>query len=324
VPTFKPAYLIRGDDHGRIAERRARLRALAEAESGSGGVEVHEGDAATPAAVANALRAMTFAVGRRFVIVDGVERWKDGDVERDLAPVLSSLPPDTTVAFFAREEGRVRVPAKLAQAVTAAGGDVSAEDQLKAKELPRWVVAQAKRLGIELDGAAAQALVAHVGERQQRLQRELEKLALEYGDGARLGVEEVDAVAAWSAERSVWSLVDAVVARDQEASVRAFLELRSQGEALPRLIPLIARRLRDVLLIARALEAGEPASRIKQQLGGSSWAAERRLKEARGADSEALARALEALAQLELDTRGASERSEDTDALLAIRRMAAA
>ena len=45
VPDFKPAYLIHGDDHGRISERRAALRALAERESGSGGVECFEGDA---------------------------------------------------------------------------------------------------------------------------------------------------------------------------------------------------------------------------------------------------------------------------------------
>ena len=45
VAAFKPAYLIHGDDHGRIGERRARLRAIAEAESGAGGVEVFEGDA---------------------------------------------------------------------------------------------------------------------------------------------------------------------------------------------------------------------------------------------------------------------------------------
>ena len=37
VPAFKPAYLIHGDDHGRIAERRARLRALAEAERAAAG-----------------------------------------------------------------------------------------------------------------------------------------------------------------------------------------------------------------------------------------------------------------------------------------------
>ena len=75
MPTFKPAYLIHGDDHGRIAERRARLRALAEAQSGAEGVELFEGDASTPDAVGAALNAMTFAIGRRFVIVDGVERW---------------------------------------------------------------------------------------------------------------------------------------------------------------------------------------------------------------------------------------------------------
>ena len=46
MPSFKPAYLIHGDDHGRIGERRARLRAMAERESGASGVEVLEGDAA--------------------------------------------------------------------------------------------------------------------------------------------------------------------------------------------------------------------------------------------------------------------------------------
>ena len=100
MPTFKPAYLIHGDDHGRISERRARLRALAEAESGAGGVEIFEGDAATPEAVGLALSSMTFAIGRRFLIVDGVERWKDADIETSLVPVLADIAPETTVTFF--------------------------------------------------------------------------------------------------------------------------------------------------------------------------------------------------------------------------------
>ena len=44
MPAFKPAYLIHGDDHGRIAERRARLRAIAEQESGANGIELFEGE----------------------------------------------------------------------------------------------------------------------------------------------------------------------------------------------------------------------------------------------------------------------------------------
>lgn len=321
MAAFKPAYLIHGDDHGRIGERRAKLREVAEAESGVSGVEVFEGDAATPEQVANALAAMTFALGRRFLIVDGVERWKDAEVAATVAPALATIDDQTTIAFFAREEGRMKAPAKLAEAVKQAGGDVAAENTLKARDLPRWLAAEAAKLGVELDGAAANALVAHVGDRQQRLLRELEKLSIEHGAGARIGVEEVEAVAADSAERQVWGLVDAVVARDRATATRRFLELRAQGEALPRLIPSMARRVREVLAIAARLQEGESPAQVKASTKGNPWAIDQRIKEARAADPEALRAALVALSDLELDTRGQSELAEDTSALRALARM---
>ena len=323
MPAFKTAYLIHGDDHGRIGERRHRLRELAESESGVNGVEVFEGEASAPEAVANALCAMTFAIGRRFVIVDGVERWKDGEVADTVAPAMAAMGEDTTVAFFAREDGRMKAPTKLAEAVKKAGGDVSAEMALKAKDLPRWLMGEARKLGVELDGAAAQALVAHVGERQQRLLREIETLALEHGAGARLGVAEVEEVAADSAERQVWGFVDALVARDTATSTRRFLELRAQGEALPRLIPAMARRLREVLSIAARLHEGESPAQVKATTKGAPWAIDRRIKEARNADPDVLRTALMALADLELDSRGGSELAEDTSALRAIAAMTA-
>jgi len=323
VPAFKPAYLLHGDDHGRLAERRATLRALAERESGTGGLEVFEGDAATPENLALALRAMTFALGRRFLIADGAERWSEADVEHHLVPALGSIPPDTTIAFFAREEGRLKAPAALAKAVKAAGGDVDAERSKKPRELPRWLVGEAQRLGVTLDGAGAQALIALVGDRRQRLVRELEKLVLEHGQGARLGVEEVEGAAAPSAERQVWGLVDALVARDRRAATRAYLALRAQGEGLPRLVPLMGRRLRDVLAVAERLEAGQSPAEVKSSLKLSGWLAERRIKEARATEAAALRRALEALAELELAARGQSELNEDTVAIRTIGRIAA-
>jgi DNA polymerase III subunit delta len=318
VPAFKPAYLVHGDDHGRIGERRARLRALAEAESGSGGVEIYEGDTSTPEAVALGLNAMTFALGRRFLIVDGIERWKEADVEATLAPALAAMPGETTVAFFGREDGRAKAPAKLVAAVKKAGGDIVHEATLKPRELPRWVVGEASELGITLDGAAARALIGQVGDRQQRLLREVEKLALEHGEGARVGVDDVEGAAAPSAERQVWGLVDALVARDRRTAMQVFMELRAQGETLARLIPLIARRVRDVLAIATRLEAGESPAQVKESLRMSPWAASRRIKEAQATDADALRRALEALSTLELDSRGQSELSDDTVTLRTI------
>ncbi len=324
MAAFKPAYLISGDDHGRISERRARLRAVAESESGASGVELLEGETGTPEAVAAALSAMTFAMGRRFVVVDGVERWKEVDVAALVVPALVALAPETTVAFFAREEGRAKAPPNLAEAVRAAGGDVVSESLLKGKDLPRWLLGESRRLGLELDGAAAQSLIGHVGERQQRLLRELETLALEHGPGARLGVEEVEAVAADSAERQVWGFVDALVARDRVAATGRFLELRAQGEGIARLVPAMARRLREVLDVAARLEAGESPAQVKASSKGSPWQVDRRIREGRAADPDALRRAVIALADLELDTRGGSELTDETLALRAIDTIAAA
>ena len=320
MPSFKAAYLIHGDDHGRIAERRARLRAMAEAESGQNGVELFEQDACTPEAIANALVAMTFALGRRFVIADGVERWKDAAVE-PVAEALAHMDPDTlTVAFFAREDGRAKAPDALHKAVKAAGGVIAAEMALRARDLPRWLVKQAADLGVELDQQAARALVAQVGERQQRLLRELEKLALEYGQGAQLGIEEIQASCASSAERRLWTLADALVAGDEKTATRALLELRQQGERLPGLLFGMVRRVRDALAIAEQLAEGRPAAQIKRTLRMPSFAADRLIADVSKRDADAYRRALELLADLELESRGGGEAAlgEDTAAVRAV------
>ncbi len=324
MPEFKPAYLIHGDDHGRLAERRARLRELAERASGAQGIELLEAESATPESVAAALSALTFALGRRFIVVDGVERWK----ESELAPLeaaLEAIPPETTVAFFAREGDRLKAPNRLREAVRKAGGDVSAEQTLKPWELPKWVAARARERGLDLDGQAARALIAHVGERQQRLLRELEKLALGLG-GARVGPEQIEDLAASSAERRVWALSDALVAGDEAAATRLYLALRAQGESIAGMIYAVSRRLRDALGVARALERGEPPTQIKRGLRMPSRAADRLIADARQAGLDRLSRALQQLADLEHESRGGGRggASEDTAMLIAIERIAGA
>jgi DNA polymerase-3 subunit delta len=320
VPAFRPAYLIHGDDHGRITERRSRLRAMAEQESGAGGVELLEGDACTPETVAAALNAMTFALGRRFVIADGVERWKEAEIPLVVDAMRSMDPEDLTVAFFAREEGRYKVPAALRAAVEACGGQIAEEGTVKPRELPRWLLARASELGVELDNQAARALIAQVGDRQQRLQRELEKLALEHGSGARLGVREIQESSATSAERKLWTLADALVAGDERAAVRALLELRQQGERITGLLYQMVRRLRDAVAIAEALAAGQPAAQIRKSLRMPSFAADRLLADVAKRDVEAFRRAMELMADLELESRGGGGGvlSEDTAAVRAV------
>jgi DNA polymerase-3 subunit delta len=354
MPELKPAYLIHGDDHGAVAERRAGLRALSESQEGGGAsVELLEGDAATPAGVAGALAAMTLALGRRVIIVEGVERWREDDVKKQLAASIAQMPPDTTLALFAREEARAKAPAALHDAVKHAGGQIVAQLTVKPWELAKWAREQASRLGLSLDTAAAKALVAQVGERQQRLLRELEKLALEgdpddAGDAAadadggatrasagatpgaprRIGVEDIEGRAAHSSEWRAYALADALVGQDGREATLSYLRLRGQGERLSGLTYLMAQRLRDALAVAVRLQAGESVAEVKRGLRMPPRAAERFVADVARSDVERLRTALAALADLELDTRGgaplASSRTplagmgEDTLALRAI------
>jgi len=325
VPAFKPAYLIHGEDHGRIGERRARLRALAEADSGAQGVELFEGDAATPEAVAGALSAMTFALGRRFIIVEGVERWREKDLD-PLLRALEAIPPDTTIAFFAREEGRLKVSKRLHEAMRKAGGDISAEERVKPWELPNWVIARARELGLQLEPDAARLLIQLVGERQQRLLRQLEMLSLAAGTGTRIDGSLIEELIAPSAERRAWSLADALLAGEAQLATTIYLSLRSQGERLPGLLYWMSQRFRLAHEVAQALEAGEAPANIKRVLRMPSRAAESLIAEARRSGPAKLQRAIEEIADLELASRGgaAGAQSEDTAALRAIQRIAVA
>jgi DNA polymerase-3 subunit delta len=329
-PTFKPAYLIHGDDHGRIAERRARLRELAESLSGAEGLELLEGDEATPDNAAAAMDAMTLTLGRRFIIVDGVERWSDKELD-GLVASLGAVPPETTITFFAREESRRQAPERLHAAVREAGGDVSAEASVKPWELPKWVSAQARELGVELEPDGAQALIRHVGDRQQRLLRELEKLALGADDGdptqpaEPLDAAGVERLTASSAERRAWTVADALVAGDARAAVTAYLQLRQQGERLSGLLYWISQRVRAAHDVAVALDAGEPPAQIKRRLRMPSRAADRLIADARRSGADRLAEAVCEISDLELASRGGGRGggAEDTSALIALGRLAA-
>lgn len=312
---LKPAYLIHGDDHGAVAERRAGLRELAESlDCGSASVELLEGDAGSPAGVAGALAAMTLAVGRRVIIVEGAERWHEADVAKHLEPALAQMPPATTLALFAREEGKAKAPASLHALIKGVGGQIVAQMNVKPWELAKWAREQGARMGLALDLAAAKALVAQVGERQQRLLRELEKLALEGGDGEvsaegqdgqpTVGAEEIERRSAHSAEWRAYGLADALAGADGPRATISYLRLREQGERLSGLTYLIAGRLREALAISLRLSAGESVAEVKRGLRMPAKAAERLVADVARSDPDSLRSALAELGELELNLRG--------------------
>ena len=86
-------------------------------------------------------------------------------------------------------------------------------------ELPKWTGGRGRELGLQIDNETAKQLVALVGAGQQRLSRELEKLALAIHPRTEVTLADVDTMAARDAAPQVYDLADALVAGDLRASL---------------------------------------------------------------------------------------------------------
>jgi DNA polymerase-3 subunit delta len=308
VAELKPIYLISGDDDAKIDAWRGRVRARAERELGPGGLEQFDGKAEGTGEVAGALAAMTFVTGTRYLLAEPVEGWKADEIA-ELEPSLAAMPPDTVLVLIARG----KAPAKLAKAVEKAGGEVRDYGAPKPWELPKWVVDRAREEGLAMDVEAAKQLVQTIGPRQQQLQREVEKLRIALHPATHASAADVDELAAGEATAQVYELADSIVAADLPAVLALAEQLRAADERPGKLTYALVRRLRDVHRAAVLLDAGMPEQKVGPELKMPPWVVKRTLAQARKADRDVLERALEALAEFELESRGGGERDLDED-----------
>jgi DNA polymerase-3 subunit delta len=163
-------------------------------------------------------------------------------------------------------------------------------------------------------------LVERLGPRPLRLRTELERLALWAGEGGSVGPGDLEAMVADTSEDAIWALADAVVAGDEDETMRIAERLVAQGEALPRIVYALAPRLRQALRAASELEAGKPASEVAKGLSMHPYAAKMLVSKVKGRAPEDLEASIRALADLELWSRGGSDYAEAVAFTLSLRR----
>lgn len=316
-------YLIAGTDQAKIDATRARLRSRAEGDGGAGALEVFEPSEGRGGpdheALLAAIPAMSLTETRRYLLADGVERWRD----RQLEPVVSalgSLPPDLTVVLIAR----AKAPPKLLKAVKAGKGEIHEFEATKAREMPRLLVGDAKRLGYALEPAAARVLVERMGANSVRLRNEVERLALWAGEGGRVGVDDLEAMVSDTSEAAVWALSDALLERDPARAASLAERLISQGENVTGLIYGLASRLRKACAAAAQIEEGVPPKQVESGLGMHPYAARQLVARLGQTSLDDLHEATIALAELEVWCRGGADYGDELALTLALRRAAGA
>lgn len=316
-------YLIAGSDQAKIDATRGRLRARAEGEGGAGALEIFEPSEGRGGpdheALLTAIPAMSLTETRRYLLADGVERWRDRQLEPVVA-ALGSLPPDLTVVLIAR----AKAPAKLVKAVKAGKGEIHEFEAPKAREMPRLLVADAKRLGYVLEPAAARVLVERMGASSVRLRNELERLALWAGEGGRVSAGDLEAMVSDTSEAAVWALSDALLERDPARAASLAERLISQGESVTGLIYGLASRLRKACAAAAQIEQGVPSKQVESGLGMHPYAAKQLVARLGKTNLDQLHEATVALADLEVWCRGGADYGDELALTLALRRAAGA
>ena len=319
---MQPLYLIAGSDTAKIDATRARLRARAEREGGPAALEVFEPGEGRGMpdheALLAAIPAMSLMESRRYLLADGVERWRDRQLEPVLG-VLAELPPDLSLVLICRD----KPAAKLLKAVKAAKGEIHEFEAPKARDMPRVLVAEAQRLGLRLEPAAARMLVERMGANSVRLRNELERLALWAGEDGSVTAADLEEMVTDTSEAVVWSLSDALIEGDAAAALRIGERLIGQGENVTGLIYGLASRLRSACAAAAQLEEGIPPKEVESKLRMHPYAAKQLVRRLDGTDLATLRTAMETLADLELWCRGGADYGDELALTIALRRAAA-
>jgi DNA polymerase-3 subunit delta len=319
---MRPLYLIAGSDGAKIDATRSRLRARAEREGGDAALEVFEPSEGRGMpdheALLATIPAMSLMDSRRYLLADGIERWRD----KQLQPVieaLGELPPDLTLVLICRD----KPAAKLVKAVKAVKGEVHEFEAPKARDMPRVLVGEAQGLGFRLDPGAARMLVERMGANPVRLRNELERLALWAGEGGEVDGEALTEMISDTSEAAVWSLSDALIEGDAATAMRIGERLIGQGENVTGLIYGLASRLRSACVAAAQLEEGIPSQQVASSLKMHPYAAKQLVGRLQGTDLASLRLAMETLADLELWLRGGADYGDELAFTLALRKAAA-
>jgi DNA polymerase-3 subunit delta len=309
-PALKPAYLIFGNDRPKVRRAVSRLRQSVIDETGSDlNITVFDAETDRVDAVLEAAAMPGFTLGTRLLLVLNAHKWP-AKARQSLAAYVRDPWPDTCVAV----EGASFTEADPLRKAVAAVGDLLHWDLPKKYEMAGWVRKRAEAHHLAMGQAAARHFLERCGmdpSQSERLEREIEKLST-YCRGHEATPEDIDAVCSADDEARVFSLIDAVSAR-QGARAFALLEaVYKAGEDPNKIVYLLLRGV-EQMEQATALQAAD-AGALAKGMGVPYWTAKRLLEQAAFYDAPRFARAYRALAAAEAGMRGRAPATLESEA----------
>ena len=262
----------------------------------------------------DALRTPPFGTSRRIVVVRGASKLSAGEA-RSLADYLASPSPDSVLVL----EGDGKLPAALAKACKEAGAEEVGESSATADVLVKTL----REAKVHLDRPARELVLERLGEDAGRVPGLVELLAAAHGEGADLGVEDVEPYLGREGAVPVFHLTKAIDAGDH-AEALAVLErfLGSMGMHPLQVMAVLHSHFR------RLLRLDDPSVRSEADavtaLGGKVKPYPARLawQHSRALGTEGVREAFSLLARADVDLRGGTGAPEEAVVEMLVTRLA--
>ncbi len=294
----------------------------------------------TGEAMLHAARDRAMFSERRVVVVWNAHRLRGPRHQRTqdtLAAGLGSLPDYSTLVLYAGAEdsderrGKAPYGEKLMAALRAAG-EVRQFAQLKPEELAELAAREAASGGKKLPQAAALLLAQRAGPDSQQVLQETRKLIAYAGDRAGITARDVEEMVAAPPDDNVFRMLDAAMQGDRARALAMVRDLRAGGTAVPQVLVMLARTLRQTAQAKYLQERGIPPAVDADALpadvrgflpesgslyrGTKEWQRKRLWEQARRFTWDALQHALDRLAVTDAGSKGWEYGVEDPDLAL--------
>ena len=244
----------------------------------------------------NAANAVPFLAGNRLVVLENVsKRYLDGDGHKRFISFIEAVPASTRLVLIEPVEIKGKDPEKSYSghwlAKWANKNPDRAEVRLfalpKQREMPVWIVAEAKRQGGAIEFPAASRLAEMTGENTRQAAQEITKLLTYVNYAHSIGLEDVEAVSIVTASVSVFDLVDAIGNQDGKKAQKLFHRLLDEKDAAE-IFGMVIRQFRLLTLAREVIDEHGSLQEVTEALGVHPYVAEKSYNQAKNFSMETL------------------------------------
>jgi DNA polymerase-3 subunit delta len=299
-----PVTLVKGSDEG---VRRDVVRALVDDLVGpeDRSLVVEELDVGPPGddgdplvTLVDAAQTPPFLTEHRVVLGRITDKRERAELVAPLVAYLADPLPSTRLVL---DWGGGKIPKSLAEAIAEVGG--AQVDTSPGSKLASWVPDQLAEAKVKVDKAGQARLVDWLGDEPSRLHGLLEVLRSTYGPGIRLGVEDIEPFLGDDGGVPPWDLTDAID-RGDRATALQLLHRMLGGRHPFQLLATLHTHYSRMLQLDGADVGGERAAADLLGMKGSTFPAKKALGQARRLGHDRVVRAIDLLAEADLDLRG--------------------